>query len=114
MIGLYYILIFREQTGSSSWSFSLVMGKRPITGYLSNYSLLQYTVIKNKLEDFFMSQPIVPLTVPKSRRFEKKSRNEILMKIRLEKVELTFFHSINQEVLETILDKVLFYDNPAQ
>ena len=87
--------------------------KRPIIGYLSNYSLLQYTVIK-KLEDFFMSQPIVPLTVPKSRRFEKKSRNEILMKIRLEKVELTFFHSINQEVLETILDKVLFYDNPAQ
>ena len=61
-----------------------------------------------------MSQPIIPLTVPKSRRFEKKSRNEILMKIRLEKVELTFFHSINQEVLETILDKVLFYDNPAQ
>ena len=39
-----------------------------------------------------MSQPIVPLTVPKLRRFEKKSRNEILMKIRLEKVELTFFH----------------------
>ena len=91
----------------------LMKSKRPITGYLSNYSLLQYTVIK-KLEDFFMSQPIVPLTVPKSRRFEKKSRNEILMKIRLEKVELTFFHSINQEVLETILDKVLFYDNPAQ
>ena len=86
--------------------------KRPITRYLSNHSLLQYTVIKNKLEDFFMSQPIVPLTVPKSRRFEKKSRNKILMKIRLEKVELTFFHSINQEVLETILDKVLFYDNP--
>lgn len=56
----------------------------------------------------------LPLTVPQSRRFEKKSRNEILMKIRLEKVELTFFHSINQEVLETILDKVLFYDNPAQ
>ncbi|HFI0668766.1 TPA: hypothetical protein ACGO4I_002253 [Streptococcus suis] len=60
-----------------------------------------------------MSQPIVPLTVPKSRRSETKSRNEILMKIRLEKVELTSFHSINQEVLETILDQVLFYDNPA-
>ncbi|NQP36890.1 hypothetical protein HO923_11320 [Streptococcus suis] len=61
-----------------------------------------------------MSQPIVPLTVPKSRRSEKKSRNEILMKIRLEKVELTFIHSINQEILETIFDKVLFYDNPTQ
>ncbi|MBF0819536.1 hypothetical protein [Streptococcus acidominimus] len=61
-----------------------------------------------------MPHPIVPLTVPKSRRFNKKSRNEILMKIRLEKVEFIFFHSINQEVLETILDKVLFYDHSAQ
>lgn len=26
-----------------------------------------------------MSHPIVPLTVPKSRRFEKKGRNDILM-----------------------------------
>ncbi|MCQ8265080.1 hypothetical protein NF419_03970 [Streptococcus suis] len=56
----------------------------------------------------------VPLTVPQSRRFEKKSRNDILMKIRLEKVELTFFHSINQEVSETILDKVLHYDHSTQ
>ncbi|MGB4933017.1 MAG: hypothetical protein WBO81_06070 [Streptococcus suis] len=61
-----------------------------------------------------MSQPIIPLTIPQSRRFEKKSRNEILMKIRLEKVELTFFHSVNQEVLETILDKVLHYDHSTQ
>ena len=61
-----------------------------------------------------MSQPIVPLTVPKSRRFEKKIRNEILMKIRLEKVELTFFQSINHEVMETILDKVLHYDHSTQ
>ncbi|MGT2960744.1 hypothetical protein [Streptococcus caballi] len=61
-----------------------------------------------------MSQPIVPLTVPKSRRFEKKSRNDILMKIRIGKTEVTFFQSINSEVLETILDKVLLYDNPAQ
>ncbi|WP_073259293.1 hypothetical protein [Streptococcus suis] len=61
-----------------------------------------------------MSQPIVPLTIPQSRRFEKKSRNDILMKIRLGKVELTVFHTINQETLETILDKVLFYDHPTQ
>ncbi|HJD14678.1 MAG TPA: hypothetical protein IAA34_01090 [Candidatus Enterococcus stercoripullorum] len=61
-----------------------------------------------------MSHPIVPLTVPQSRRFEKKGRNDILMKISLGKVEVTFFHSINQEILETIFDKVLFYDNPAQ
>ncbi|HFU4377758.1 TPA: hypothetical protein ACGO88_001502 [Streptococcus suis] len=61
-----------------------------------------------------MSHPIVPLTVPKSRRFEKKGRNDILMKIRLGKVEVTFFQSINQEILETILDKVLHYDHPTQ
>ncbi|MER0122944.1 hypothetical protein ABPH35_01830 [Streptococcus sp. ZJ93] len=61
-----------------------------------------------------MSHPIVPLTVPQSRRFEKKSRNDILMKIRLGKVEVSFFQSINQEVLETILDKVLVYDHPTK
>lgn len=61
-----------------------------------------------------MSHPIVPLTVSQSQRFEKKSRNDILMKIRLGKVEVTFFPSINQEVLETILDKVLLYDHSTK
>ncbi|HFI0701050.1 TPA: hypothetical protein ACGO3H_000493 [Streptococcus suis] len=61
-----------------------------------------------------MSQPIVPLTVPQSRRFEKKGRNDILMKIRFGKVEVTLFHSINHEVMEMILDKVLHYDHPTQ
>ncbi|HFU4000520.1 TPA: hypothetical protein ACGO3D_000615 [Streptococcus suis] len=61
-----------------------------------------------------MSHPIIPLTVPHSRRFEKRGRNDIMMKIRLGKVELTVFHTINQETLETILDKVLFYDHPTQ
>lgn len=61
-----------------------------------------------------MSQPIVPSTVPQSRRFEKKSRNDILMKIRLGKMEFTFFQSLNQETLETILDKVLHYDHSTQ
>ncbi|AZR98149.1 transposase [Streptococcus suis] len=61
-----------------------------------------------------MSQPIVPLTILKSRHFEKRGRNDIMMKIRLGKVELTVFHTINQETLETILDKVLFYDHPTQ
>ena len=61
-----------------------------------------------------MSQPIVPLTVPQSRHFEKKGRNDILMKIRLGKVEVIFFQSINHEVMETILDKVLHYDHPTQ
>ncbi|HFI0648550.1 TPA: hypothetical protein ACGO4F_002320 [Streptococcus suis] len=61
-----------------------------------------------------MSHPIVPLTIPLSRRFEKKGRNDILMKIHLGKVEVTFFQSINHEVMEMILDKVLHYDHPTQ
>ena len=61
-----------------------------------------------------MSQPIVPLTIPQSRRVEKNGRNDILMKIRLRKVEVTFFQSINHEVMETILDKVLHYDHQTQ
>ena len=61
-----------------------------------------------------MSQPIVPLTIPQSRRVEKKGRNDILMKIRLGKVEVTFFQFINHEVMETILDKVLHYDHQTQ
>ncbi|MCK3858850.1 hypothetical protein HCB62_01610 [Streptococcus suis] len=61
-----------------------------------------------------MSQLVVSLTIPKSYRFEKKSRNDILMKIRIGKSEVTFFQSINPEVMETILDKVLYYDYPTQ
>ncbi|WP_449458022.1 hypothetical protein [Streptococcus suis] len=61
-----------------------------------------------------MSHPIIPLAVPKSHRFEKKDRNDILMKIRLGKVEVTFFQSINHEVMEMILDKELHYDHPTQ
>ncbi|MCK3974695.1 hypothetical protein HCC28_11070 [Streptococcus suis] len=61
-----------------------------------------------------MSQPIVPLTIPKSRRFEKRGRNDIMMKIRLGKTEVTFFQSINPKIMETILDKVLHYDHPTQ
>ncbi|NQJ69179.1 hypothetical protein HO543_08880 [Streptococcus suis] len=61
-----------------------------------------------------MLHPIVRLAVPKSRRFEKKSRNDILMKIRLGKTEVTFFQSINPKIMETILDKVLHYDHPSQ
>ncbi|HEL2173853.1 TPA: hypothetical protein TZE06_000929 [Streptococcus suis] len=61
-----------------------------------------------------MSQLVVSLTIPKSHRFEKKSRNDILMKIRIGKSDVTFFQSINPEVMETILDKVLYYDYPTQ
>ncbi|WP_454382532.1 hypothetical protein [Streptococcus sp. Marseille-Q7156] len=61
-----------------------------------------------------MSQPIVPLIVPQSRRFEKKSRNDILMKIRLRKVEVSVFESLNHDMLQIILDEVLIHDHPTQ
>ena len=35
-----------------SYALPMIIGNRPITRYLSNHSFLQYTVIKNKLEDF--------------------------------------------------------------
>ena len=38
--------------GKYAFSMLLIIRKRPITRYLSNHSFLQYTVIKNKLEDF--------------------------------------------------------------
>ncbi|MDG4501285.1 hypothetical protein, partial [Streptococcus suis] len=41
-----------------------MFSNRPITRYLSNHSLLLYTVIKNKTGGFIMSHPIVPLTIP--------------------------------------------------
>lgn len=47
-----------------------------------------------------MPTPIVPLDTPtQSRHFERTNRNAILLKIRLGKVELTFFQSVNQEML---------------
>ena len=61
-----------------------------------------------------MSQPIVPLIVPQSRRFEKKSRNDILMKIRLRKVEVSVFESLNHDMLQIILDEALIHDHPTQ
>lgn len=61
-----------------------------------------------------MLHPIVPLEVPQSRRFEKKNRNDILLKVRLGKLELSLFQALNQDLLESILDKVLNDDHSAK
>ncbi|MGT2831906.1 hypothetical protein [Streptococcus halotolerans] len=61
-----------------------------------------------------MTQPIVPLETPQTRRFEKKKKNEIMLKMRIGKVELSLFQSLHQETLETILDKVLLYVDSSQ
>ena len=88
--------------------------KRVITRYLSFMELLLYTISKVKLlEDILMPQPIVPVEIPQSRRFDFKKRNDILLKIRIGKLELSFFQSLNLEMIEQLLDKVLLYDNSS-
>ncbi|GAY71177.1 IS66 family Orf1 protein [Streptococcus canis] len=62
----------------------------------------------------YMSQPIVPLEVPQSRRFEKKNRNDILLNVRLGKLELSLCQALTQDLLESILDKVLNDDYSAK
>ncbi|RRN48228.1 hypothetical protein EI219_11335 [Streptococcus suis] len=68
---------------------SCIFRNSPITRYLSTPS------------SSILLEP-VPLTVPQYCHFEKKGRNDILMKIRLGKVEVTFFHSINQETFQQL------------
>ncbi|CJF52891.1 transposase [Streptococcus pneumoniae] len=75
---------------------------------------LLYTISKVKLlEDILMPQPIVPVEIPQSRRFDSKKRNDILLKIRIGKLEVSFFQSLNLEMVEQLLDKVLLYDNSS-
>ncbi|VKA57029.1 IS66 family Orf1 [Streptococcus pneumoniae] len=60
-----------------------------------------------------MPQPIVPVEIPQSRPFDSKKRNDILLKIRISKLEVSFFQSLNLEMIEQLLDKVLLYDNSS-
>ena len=53
---------------------------------------LLYTISKVKLlEDIVMPQPIVPVEVPQSHRFDSKKRNDLLLTVRIGKLELSFF-----------------------
>ena len=60
-----------------------------------------------------MPQPIVPVEIPQSRRFDSKKRNDILLKIRIGKLVLSFFQSLNLEMIDQLLAKVLLYDNSS-
>ncbi len=76
--------------------------------------LLLYTISKVKLlEDILMPQPTVPVEIPQSRPFDSKKRNDILLKIRIGKLEVSFFQFLNLEMIEHLLDKVLLYDNSS-
>lgn len=61
-----------------------------------------------------MPQSIVPLEISQSRRFEKKTQNDLLLKIRLGKVEVSFFQALTSEQLESLLEKILAYDYKTQ
>ncbi|VJO53801.1 IS66 family Orf1 [Streptococcus pneumoniae] len=52
-----------------------------------------------------MPQPIVPVEIPQSRPFDSK--------IRIGKLEVSFFQSLNLEMIEQLLDRVLLYDNSS-
>lgn len=94
--------------------FSNSVCKRIITKGLGFRALLLYTISKVKLlEDILMPQPIVPVEIPQSRPFDSKKRNDILLKIRIGKLEVSFFQSLNLEMIEQLLDKVLLYDNSS-
>ncbi len=60
-----------------------------------------------------MPQPIVPVEISQSHPFDSKKRNDILLKIRIGKLEVSFFQSLNLEMVEQLLDKVLLYDNSS-
>ncbi|CZD40613.1 hypothetical protein RLL53_08465 [Streptococcus pneumoniae] len=60
-----------------------------------------------------MPQPTVPVEIPQSRPFDSKKRNDILLKIRIGKLEVSFFQFLNLEMIEHLLDKVLLYDNSS-
>ncbi|CMW69350.1 IS66 family element%2C orf1 [Streptococcus pneumoniae] len=60
-----------------------------------------------------MPQPIVPVEIPQYCLFDSKKRNDILLKIRIGKLEVSFFQSLNLEMVEQLLDKVLLYDNSS-
>lgn len=61
-----------------------------------------------------MPQSIVPLGTPQSGRFEKKRQNDLLLKIRLGKVEFSLFQALTPEQLDSLLEKILAYDYKTQ
>ncbi|KZX05362.1 hypothetical protein A4172_10775 [Streptococcus pneumoniae] len=60
-----------------------------------------------------MSQSIVPVEIPQYCRFDSKKRNGILFNVRIANLKFIFFQSLNLEMVEQLLDKVLLYDNSS-
>ena len=42
-----------------------------------------------------MSRPIVPIELPQARPCNKKNKKELLLKVRIGKLELNFFQALN-------------------
>ena len=75
-------------------------------------ALLLYTISKT-IRGYFMSRPIVPIELPQARPCNKKNKKELLLKVRIGKLELNFFQALNQEMIENLLDKMLLYDDSS-
>lgn len=72
----------RFMMGKCPKSFPRIVRKYVVTRYLSFMEGLLYTISKVKLlEDILMPQPIVPIEIPQSRRFDSKNRNDVLSKV---------------------------------
>lgn len=61
-----------------------------------------------------MPQPIVPLGTPKARRFEKQESNQLLLKLKIERIEFSFYQALAPEQLASLVEKVLAYDHSAE
>ena len=75
-------------------------------------ALLLYTISKT-IRGYFMSRPIVPIELPQARPCNKKNRKDLLLKVRICKLELNFFQALNQEMIENLLDKMLLYNDSS-
>lgn len=59
-----------------------------------------------------MSEPtIVPIVNPRSRKFEKSTQNDMIVKFRHGKTELIFYQAISLSDVEKLIEKVL-HDAP--
>ena len=63
-----------------------------------------------------MKQPIVPLEMPKTgtQYFKKRTKNELLLRCKVESLELSFFSSLDASQRNEILEKVFSYGDKLE
>ena len=63
-----------------------------------------------------MKQPIVPLEMPKNNRkhFKQRTKNELLLRCKVESIEFSFFSSIDVTQRNEILERVFSYGTKVE